>query len=249
MKRYLLLSYGIFAYVMSILTIAYSVGFLGNMLVVRTIDGAALIPMREALFVNVSLIIVFGLQHSGMARRPFKNWLHKRMNPCSERSTYVLAACVAMVIVMVFWQPMGGIVWAVRNQMLSRSITAIYFGGWALMLYATFLINHFELFGLQQAWTVFRRGHCWGPELKTPGLYRHVRHPIYLGWLLVAWATPIMTATHLVFAACITIYILIGIQLEERDLAAELPDYQQYKRKVPMLLPSWRKRLLQESDS
>ena len=241
MKRYLLLSYGIFVYVVSLLTILYSVGFIGNLLVVRTIDAAALIPMGPALFVNIGLLFLFGMQHSGMAR--------KRVSKCHERSSYVLMSCIALIIVMALWQPMGGIIWAVQNQMWSRMIYVVYFAGWILMFYASFLIDHFGLFGMRQAWTAFRRGYCWGPELKTSGLYRHVRHPIYLGWLLVVWAAPIMTVTHLLFAAGTTIYMLVGIHLEERDLTTELPEYEQYKRKVPMLLPSWRKRLRLGPDS
>jgi len=249
MKRYLLLFYGVFAYAVFIMTAIYSIGFLGNIFVARSIDAAALIPVGEALVVNASLLLLFGLQHGGMARRPMRIRLARSMGGCLVRSTYVLASCIAMITVMLFWQPMGGIVWAVQNQMVSRCIHALYFGAWALMFYASFLINHSELFGLRQVWTTFRRGYCWGPELRTPGLYRHVRHPIYLGWLLVLWAAPVMTVSHLLFATGMTIYMLIEIHLEERDLEAELPEYQQYKRKVPMLLPSWRKRLLDEPDS
>lgn len=240
MKRYLLLSYSIFVYVLALLSILYSVGFLGNLVVVRTIDAAALVPMGPALFVNIGLLFLFSVQHSGLT--------HRRVSKCHQRSSYVLACSIALIIVMALWQPMGGIIWAVQNQMWSRTIYVVYFAGWALMFYATFLIDHFELFGLRQAWTAFRRNYCWGPELKTSGLYRYVRHPIYLGWLLVVWAAPTMTVTHLVFAAGMTIYMLVGIHLEERDLATELAEYEQYKRKVPMLLPSWRKRLYLRPD-
>jgi protein-S-isoprenylcysteine O-methyltransferase Ste14 len=184
-----------------------------------------------------------------MARKSFKRWLHARMSRCLERSTYVLASSIAMIVVLVLWQPMGGIVWSLSNVFGSRAIHAVYFSGWGLMIYATFLMDHFEMFGLRQAWTAYQGGECGSPKFRTPGLYRRVRHPIYLGWLFILWASPVMTVTHLVFAAGMTIYILVGIQLEERDLAVELPDYQQYKRKVPMLLPSTRKRLLQEADS
>lgn len=135
---------------------------------------------------------------------------------------------------------MGGVVWSVSGLFTSKVIVAIFFAGWGLMIYATFLINHLELFGLRPE----RKA-----EFQTPGVYRHVRHPIYLGWLLVMWASPIMTVAHLVFAAGMTIYMLIGIEFEERDLAAELPDYPQYQRKVPMLFPSWRKRLLRKPDN
>ena len=249
MKRDLKLLYGIFAYLVFVITIAYSIAFFGNFFVVRTIDAAAIVPFSEALAVNLCLLLLFGLQHSGMARKPFKCWLHARMSRCLERSTFVLASSIALIAVLVLWQPMGGIVWSVSNAIWSRAIYAVYFAGWGLMIYATFLMDHFEMFGLRQVWTAYQGGDCWSPKFRTPGLYRHVRHPIYLGWLLILWASPIMTVTHLVFAAGMTIYMLVGIQFEERDLAVELPDYQQYKRKVPMLLPSFRKRLLQEVES
>ena len=249
MKMVFMRLYGILAYLAFILTIAYCVGFFGNFFVARTIDGAAIVTLGEALAVNLGLLIVFGLQHSGMARNSFKKWLHARMHRCLERSTYVLASSIATIVVIVLWQPIGDVVWSVTDQVLERVIYAVYFAGWGLMIYATFLINHFELFGLRQAWMGQKRRDWWVREFRAPGLYRHVRHPIYLGWLLVLWASPIMTVTHLVFAAGMTLYTLIGIQFEERDLTAELPDYQQYKRKVPMLLPSWRRRLLSGSDN
>jgi len=242
------LLYGIFAYFVSIVTLTYSVAFFGNLFVARTIDAVAIVPFGEALVVNFCLLLLFGLQHSGMARKSFKRWLHSRMSRCLERSTYVLASSVAIIVVLALWQPMGGIVWSVSNAILSRAIYAFYFVGWGLMIYATFLIDHFEMFGLRQVWRAYQGGECWSPKLRTPGLYRRVRHPIYLGWLVIMWASPVMTVTHLVFAAGMTIYILVGIQFEERDLAVELSDYQQYQRKVPMLLPSSRRRLLQEPD-
>lgn len=249
MKQDFKLLYGILAYFVFILTIVYSIAFFGNLFVARTIDAAAIVPFGEALAVNFGLLLLFGLQHSGMARKSFKHWLHTRMSRCLERSTYVLASSIAIIVVITLWQPMGGVVWSVASTVVSKVIYSFYFAGWGLMIYATFLMDHFELFGLRQAWTAYLGGECWTSEFRTPGLYRHVRHPIYLGWLLIMWASPVMTVTHLVFAAGMTIYMLVGIQFEERDLAADLPDYQQYKRKVPMLLPSFRKRLLQESDS
>ena len=246
MKKELMLLYGVLAYLVFILTIAYCVAFFGNLFVARTIDAAAAVPVGEALLVNVGLLFLFGLQHSGMARKSFKRWLHARMSRCLERSTYVLVSSVALIALMAFWQPMGGVVWAFDGAVITKVIYSAYFLGWGTMFSATFLLNHFELFGLSQAWTAYQGGDCSEPRLRTPGLYRHIRHPIYLGWLLVVWASPVMTVTHLVLAAGMTIYVLIGIQFEERDLADELPEYRQYKRKVPMLLPSWRKRLLQD---
>jgi protein-S-isoprenylcysteine O-methyltransferase Ste14 len=243
MKQNLKLLYGLLSYFMFLVTIAYCIAFFGNFFVVRTIDAAAIVPMREALAVNCGLLVVFALQHSGMARKSFKRWLNLRISPCLERSTYVLASSIATILVIALWQPMGGVVWSVEGRVPSTLIYVCYFAGWGLMFFATFLINHFELFGLRQAWAAYLGSSCAKSELRTPGLYRHVRHPIYLGWLMIMWSSPFMTVTHLVFAAGMTIYILIGIQFEERDLAAELEDYPQYRRKVPMLFPSFRKRL------
>jgi protein-S-isoprenylcysteine O-methyltransferase Ste14 len=248
MNKIFVRTFGLVAYLTFLLTIAYSAGFLGNLFVSRTIDGVAAVPVRAALLVNLLLLAVFALQHSGMARKPFKRWLAARMPACLQRSTYVLASSITIILIIALWQPMGGVVWAVDSPFFSGLIYVLYFTGWAVMLNATCLIDHFELFGLRQAWSFRRNGELRRNEFQTPGLYRHVRHPIYLGWLLVCWASPVMTVTHLVFAAGNTIYVLIAIQLEERDLAADLPDYRQYQRKVPMLLPSWRKRLLPRQD-
>jgi len=247
MKQNLKLLYGLFSYFVFIITIAYSIAFFGNFFVARTIDGVAIVSFGEAFAVNCGLLIVFALQHSGIARKSFKHWLHAHISPCLERSTYVLASSLATIVLIVFWQPMGGIIWSVESGALSTLIYVSYFAGWILMTYATFLINHFELFGLRQAWSAYMDGECRITEFRTPGLYRHVRHPIYLGWLMIMWSSPIMTVTHLVFAAGMTIYMLVGIQMEERDLVADLPDYPQYQRKVPMLLPSPRRRL--QSDN
>ncbi len=240
MRRVPVLGYAILAYLAFILTIIYSIAFIGNFFVARTIDSAAVVPFGEALAVNLGLLLLFALQHSGMARKSFKNWLQTHLSHGLDRSTYVLASSITILLVMALWQPMGGVVWSVSGLVTSKVIVAIFFAGWGLMIYATFLINHLELFGLRPE----RKA-----EFQTPGVYRHVRHPIYLGWLLVMWASPIMTVAHLVFAAGMTIYMLIGIEFEERDLAAELPDYPQYQRKVPMLFPSWRKRLLRKPDN
>ena len=246
MKRDLMLMYGLLAYLLFIVSIGFCIAFLGNILVPRTIDAAPLIPFGEALAVNIALIFMFGLQHSVMARKRFKHWLTSRLHPSLERSTYVMMSSVALLLLLMFWQPMGGMVWAVGDGLWVRLIYLVYFTGWAIMIVATFLIDHFELFGLRQAWTACLDAAAENAGLRTPGLYRHVRHPIYLGWLLVVWATPVMTVSHLLLAAGLTIYMLIGIHFEERDLLRELPEYEQYRRKVPMLLPSLRRRLLQD---
>ena len=250
MKRLGLFIFAVLAYLAFLVTCAYAAAFFGNFFVARTIDAAARVPLQQALLVNAGLLLMFALQHSGMARRPFKRWLGTWIARSAVRSIYVLMSCFALVVLMTLWQPMGGVVWFVENDVIRTVITMAYAGGWVLMIWATFLIDHFELFGLRQAWCVLRGGtECEEPKFGTPSAYRIVRHPIYAGWLIVVWASPIMTVTHLVLAAGLTAYTLFGIRLEERDLARRLPYYEQYRRKVPMLLPSRRKRLLENADT
>lgn len=249
MRRWFILAFALASYVLFLVTIGYAVAFLGNLFVDRTIDAAARVPLREALMVNIGLLLIFAVQHSGMARVPFKLWLSRWLPRELVRSTFVLASSMTFIAVMLFWQPMGGVVWVTDSELLRRLVTGIYLLGWGLMVWSTFLIDHFELFGLRQAWCVFRRGGaCVEPPFCTPAAYRFVRHPIYAGWLIVMWASPAMTATHLVLALGMTAYVVVGIRLEERDLAKRLPYYEQYRRKVPMLLPSWNKRLSESTE-
>ena len=250
MKELGLFVFAVLAYLAFVATSAYAAAFLGNFFVARTIDAAASVPLRQALLVNIGLLLLFALQHSGMARRPFKKWLGSFIARSAVRSFYVLMSCFALIVLMVLWQPMGGVVWFVENDVLRIIIMMAYAGGWMLMIWATFLIDHFELFGLKQAWCALRDGtRCEEPAFGTPAAYRIVRHPIYAGWLIVIWASPIMTVTHLVLAVGMTVYTMMGIWLEEQDLARRLPYYAQYRRKVPMLLPSRRKRLLENADT
>ena len=246
MKRFLILVYGLAAYLSFVGTMAYAMAFFGNLFVSRTIDAAATVPVGEALLVNLGLLLLFALQHSGMARQGCKRWLCRHLPAAAMRSTYVMASSVAMVLLMVLWQPMGGVVWCVDNEFARAAIMLAYFLGWILSTWATFLLDHFELFGLRQVWNEFRqRAPCREPEFRTPSAYRYLRHPIYTGWLIVLWASPIMTVAHLVAAAGLTAYVFVGVRFEERDLERRLPYYEQYRRKVPMLLPSWRRRLRQ----
>ncbi|NCF13988.1 MAG: isoprenylcysteine carboxylmethyltransferase family protein [Gammaproteobacteria bacterium] len=250
MKELGLFVFAVLAYLAFVATSVYAAAFFGNFFVARTIDAAAGVPLRQALLVNVGLLLLFALQHSGMARRPFKRWLGSFIARSAVRSIYVLMSCFALVVLMALWQPMGGVVWFVENEVIRTIITMAYAGGWTLMIWATFLIDHFELFGLKQAWCMLRGGtRCEEPAFGTPAAYRIVRHPIYAGWLIVIWASPIMTVTHLVLAAGMTAYTLMGIRLEERDLSKRLRYYEQYCRKVPMLLPSLRRRLRAEASA
>ena len=248
MKRWIKFFLGISSYLLFLLTIAYGVAFFGNLFVARTIDAAAGIPLGAALPFNFGLLLLFALQHSGMARPAFKRWLARIVPPVLLRSIYVLVSSVALIAIMTLWQPMGGIVWSIETPAARQVITAVYFLGWLLMIWSTFLLDHFELFGLRQVWCEFRGRKCVEPSFATPAAYKFVRHPIYAGWLVVVWASPVMTVSHLLLAVGMTAYTLVGIRLEETELAKRLPYYEQYRRKVPMLLPSLRKRLLERAD-
>ena len=249
MKKSLILAYGVACYVVSIATILYAALYFGNVYAPRTIDTFGAAPLADALFVNALLVTVFALQHSGMARPGVKQVIARLLSPCLVRSTYILLSSLAVIVLMTFWQPIGSLVWLVQSPILRVAITAAYFAGWVLIAWATFLIDHFEMFGLRQTWSVYRGGTCAEPGFQTPGAYRHVRHPVHLGWLIVLWATPAMTVTHLLLATGMTAYIVIGTRLEERALVNRFPDYRQYVRKVPRFIPSLRRRLDSDPDS
>ena len=244
MNRWILLLFGIGSYLALLATMGYCVAFFGNLFVSRTIDAAPTIPIGEALLVNVLILFAFAAQHSGMARPRFKHWLSRFVAPAAERSLYVLASSMAMASLMLLWQPIGWVVWSIETSPAKALMLATYALGWLTMAWSTFLIDHWELFGLRQAWCGFRgAAPCRDPAFRTPGAYRVVRHPIYTGWLLILWAAPVMTISRLVIAAGLTLYIVVGARFEERDLQRRIPYYDQYRRKVPMLLPSWRRRL------
>ena len=236
------LLYGLVAYGLCLATLLYAVGFVGNVMVPKSIDTGAPVPLSEALIVNVLLLGLFAVQHSLMARRSFKRWWTRIVPPPVERSTYVLAASLALVCLFWQWRPIAEpIVWRVDEAGGANVGWAMFWLGWALLLVSTFLINHFELFGLRQVYARFTQRRVPAPEFRTPFLYRYVRHPIYLGLLLAFWATPVMTAGHLLFAAVTTAYILVGILLEERDLISLFgEDYRRYRQRVSMLVP-WRR--------
>lgn len=240
MLRYVVLLYGLACYAVFLLVFLYAVGFIGGFIVPTKLDGPATASLGEAVAIDLLLVLLFALQHSVMARPAFKRQWTRLVPESAERSTYVLATCIAMGLMFWFWQPLGGIVWDMHGPVLRATMWALFGIGWLLVLVATFLINHFDLFGLRQVWLQFR-GQPYTPlHFATPGPYRIVRHPLYVGWLLVFWAAPTMTAAHLLFAASLTLYILIAIRFEERDLVAFHPDYAEYRRRVPMLIPRWR---------
>ena len=248
MNRWIQLLFGIVSYLLFLATIAYGIAFFGNLFVARTIDAAAGVPFEAALPVNIGLLLLFAVQHSGMTRPGFRRWLARVIPPLLTRSLYVFMSSAVLIAIMVLGQPMGGVVWSIETSLPRKLIMLVYFLGWALMIWSTFLLDHFELFGLRQAWCEFRGRRCVAPPFATPAAYKYVRHPIYAGWLVVVWASPVMTVSHLVLAAGMTAYTFVGIRLEEAELAKRLPYYEQYRRKVPMLLPSLRKRLLERAD-
>jgi protein-S-isoprenylcysteine O-methyltransferase Ste14 len=242
MTAILSLLYGLTTYALFLATFGYAIGFVGNVGVPTSIDSGAAAPLSEALIVDTMLLGVLAVQHSLMARRSFKHWWTRIVPEPIERSTFVLAATTALALLLVEWRPIAEpLVWSVQQPLAVRALQALFWLGWAALLIATFLINHFELFGLRQVWAALRGRSVPAAEFRTPGLYRHVRHPIYLGFLLAFWATPVMTAGHLLFALATSGYILVGIWFEERDLVAQFGDrYRLYREQVGMLWPRLR---------
>jgi methanethiol S-methyltransferase len=236
-KRITIFVYGIVCYAIFFATFLYAIGFIGNFAVPITLDGEPRLPFVQALAINVLLLGLFAVQHSVMARPAFKRWWTQYVPQAAERSTYVLASSIALIVLFVFWQPLGGVVWSVEDPIGQYALYAVFAAGWATVLVSTFLINHFDLFGLRQVWLELRDKPYTALMFGTPVFYRYVRHPLYVGWLMAFWATPYMTVTHLVFALITTAYILAAIRFEERDLMAAHPEYAEYRRKVPMLVP------------
>ena len=243
MSRTAALLFSIIAYAVFFATFLYLICFVGNAAFAPvTVDKGPSAPLGLAVAINVALIALFGLQHSVMARRPFKEWWTRIVPPPAERSVYVLAASVSLIILFWFWRPIGVTVWDVTASPLAGVLTVLFWVGWATVLLSTFLINHFELFGLQQAWLNLRGRAAAAPEFRQPFLYKFVRHPLYLGFFLAFWSAPKMTAGHLLLAAGMSVYMLIAIRYEERDLVAVFgKDYEDYRGRVGMLTPKLRR--------
>ena len=236
MSRIATLLYGVVAYALFLAVFVYAIGFIGGFVTPTRLDGTPTGPLGVALAVDIGLLAAFAVQHSGMARPAFKRWWTRLIPEAAERSTYVLASSLAMVLLFLTWQPIGGVVWQAEGA-VRAVVIGVYLLGWAVLLYATFLIDHFDLFGLKQAWRAFTAQSYVPPQFHTPGLYRLIRHPLYIGWLMIFWAAPVMTVAHLIFALMTTAYILVAIQLEERDLLDAFPQYAEYRRRTPMLIP------------
>jgi methanethiol S-methyltransferase len=244
MGAFFSLCYGLIVYSAFLATFLYAIGFVGNIVVPKSIDTGPTEPLLPSLVVDLLLLSLFAIQHSVMARPAFKRWWTRIVPPAVERSTYVLAASLALALLCWQWRPISEpVIWRVESAAGVQLLWAVFWLGWAMLLMSTFLINHFELFGLRQVFARMAGRQLPEPEFRTPLLYRYVRHPIYLGFLLGFWAAPVMTAGHLLFSIVTTGYILVGIWFEERDLVAQFGDqYRRYRDQVGMLLPRRRTR-------
>jgi methanethiol S-methyltransferase len=242
-RRVSIFLYGIVSYAVFFATFLYAVGFIGNFGVPSTLDGPLAGSFAGSLLVDLALLGLFAVQHSVMARPAFKRLLTRVVPESAERSTYVLASSLALIAMFAFWQPLGGDVWSVTDATARGVLWGAFAFGWLLVLVSTFLINHFDLFGLRQIWLQLMGRPYTAIAFRTPGPYRYVRHPLYVGWFFAFWATPTMSVSHLVFAVATSAYILVAIQFEERDLVAHLGQaYRDYRERVPMLIPFTRRR-------
>ena len=239
MKKSIIFIYGIISYIVFLIAFLYAIGFVGNIFVPKSIDSGAETTLISSLFINVILLSAFALQHSIMARPAFKKWFTTIISPAMERSTYILLSSLALLLIYWQWQPNATIVWETENEIAINVLTGIFFLGWLIVLLSTFMINHFELFGLAQIFDNLRNKQTPNPKFQTNYLYKIVRHPIMLGFIIAFWSTPTMTVGHLLFSIVTTIYILIAVKyLEEKDLRKFIGEkYKTYQKEVPMIVP------------
>ncbi len=243
MNRYLTIGYGAVCYVVFLAAFLYAIGFVGNLVVPRTVDHGIEAPIVQAVVVNVLLLGLFAVQHSVMARPAFKRWWTRLVPKTIERSTYVLLSSLILFLLFWQWRTMPAVIWDVAWPPGRIALWALFGAGWATVLASTFMINHFDLFGLRQVYVAWRGKPYTNLEFRTSLLYRVVRHPLMLGFIVAFWAAPTMTVGHLLFAAATTAYILIAVQLEEHDLTAALGEqYHDYRGRVPMLIPGLHRR-------
>lgn len=238
MKRIFFFLYGIVSYIIFLVVFLYAVGFIGNFVVPKSIDSGFQGGAENILIVNILLLALFAIQHSVMARQGFKKWWTKFISPKIERSTYVLLSSIVLILLFYYWRPMPDVMWNTGNSVLTPVLWILYFLGWFIVLSGTFLINHFNLFGLQQVYFALKKQELQHPRFVTPFYYKFVRHPLMLGFIIAFWATPVMTAGHLLFAIATTGYVLIAIQLEEQDLVRfHGEEYKRYQREVSQIIP------------
>jgi len=243
MGRYLIFLYGVVSYFVFFFTFLYAIGFVGNLFVPKSLDSEPPAPITQAILINIVLLSIFAIQHSVMARPAFKNWLTKFVPHAMERSTYVLLSSLALILIFWKWQSMEGMIWIAQDQITRNILWALFGLGWLIVLTSTFLINHFDLFGLRQVYLNLKNQEYSHIGFKTPFLYKFVRHPIMLGFIIAFWATPDMSSSHLLFAAVTTAYILIALQFEEHDLVKCYGDkYKEYRQQVSMIVPIRKKK-------
>jgi protein-S-isoprenylcysteine O-methyltransferase Ste14 len=244
MRRASTLAYGIACHLLFLATFLWMALWVGGLLLERTIDTGATSFSAGALLVDLGLIALFGVQHSVMARPRFKAWWTRIIPEAIERSTYVLVSAIVVIALMLLWQPLGPTLWDARAPVARAVLWGLFGAGWLMVPLVSLLINHFDLFGSRQVWLHFRGRPYSQLPLRAPGLYRVIRHPLYVGWMIAFWATPTMTAGHLLYAAGMSAYMLLAIPFEERDLVAlHGPSYEQYRQGVPALVPRLRPRL------